>query len=259
MALYVEETGTKGAPSIVFLHGVGASGWMWWQQTAALRDYHCLNVDLPGHGESHQIPWLSLADTTQQVADLLHSRATNGRAHVVGLSLGGHVALELVERHAGLIDRAVISGVTAAPMPNRHLVNPQVWMMRLLIRRRGAANRQARALGLPPQQQADFTENLLKMSMPSYRRIVEEVSGYQVPETFRQVDVPALITAGGRETEIILQAVAVISRLMPNAVGCIAPGVRHGWNVEAPALFSAMIRAWITDTALPVGLKMVTS
>ena len=84
MALYVEETGTKGAPSIIFLHGVGASGWMWWQQTAALRDYHCLNVDLPGHGESHQMPWLSLADTTQQ-----------DKARLTGLPL-------LVRSHRGI-------------------------------------------------------------------------------------------------------------------------------------------------------------
>lgn len=257
MSLYVEESGTQGAPSIVFLHGVGASGWMWWQQTAALSDFHCLNVDLPGHGESHQVPWVSVADSTRQVADLIQARATRGRAHVVGLSLGGHIVLDLLERHTQCIDRAVISGVTAAPMPNRYLLNPQVWMMQFLVRRRGAASRQAKALGLPPQQQIAYTENLMKMSIKTYRRVFEEVSLYQVPDTFRQVEVPTLITAGGRETEIILRAVEVISGLLPNAVGCVAPGVRHGWNVEAPDLFSAMIRAWITGTPLPSGLRMV--
>lgn len=258
MPLYVEETGTQGAPSIIFLHGVGASGWMWWRQIAALSDFHCLNVDLPGHGKSHQVPWVSLGDTAQQIADLLQARATHGRAHVIGLSLGGHIALELLEHDSEVLNRAVISGVTAAPMPNRHLLNPQIWMMSLM-RRRWVANRQARALGLPPREQAAFTDNLLAMSMQSYRRILEEVVVYQVPPAFQQVHVPTLITAGGRETDIILQAVEVISNLLPKGQGCIAPGVRHGWNVEAPDLFNAMVRAWITEAPLPRGLQVLRS
>ena len=71
MSLYVDETGTPGAASIVFLHGIGASGWMWTLQTAALADFHCLNVDLPGHGKSNQIPWVSLADTAEQLAAVI--------------------------------------------------------------------------------------------------------------------------------------------------------------------------------------------
>jgi pimeloyl-ACP methyl ester carboxylesterase len=256
MQLYVEETGTQGAPSIVFLHGIGASGWMWWQQVPALGDFHCLNVDLPGHGQSNQVPWVSLADTAQQIADLIRACSTGGRAHVVGLSLGGQLALMLLERHADVLDRVVISGVTAAPMPNQHLLSPQIWMMSLM-KQRWAANMQARALGLLPRQQAAFTENFLAMSMDTYRRIFEEVMVYQVPPALQQMTVPTLITAGGRETEIIIDAVNVISRLMPNAQGCIAPGVRHGWNVEAPDLFTAMIRAWITDAPLPRGLQVL--
>src|SRR5690606_6613765 len=117
-------TGRSGVPSIVFMHGIGTSGWMWHPQIAALSDYHCLNVDLPGHGKSNQVEWISFADAADQVAALIHAQATNGRAHIVGLSLGGHVALVLLERHSAVVDRAIISGVTAEPMPNRWLLKP---------------------------------------------------------------------------------------------------------------------------------------
>lgn len=257
MPLYVDETGTAGAPSIVFMHGVGASGWMWWRQTAALADFHCLNVDLPGHGKSNHITWVSLADTADQIAALIQSRATNGRAHVVGLSLGGYVALLLLERYAERIDRVVISGVTAAPMPNRAWLNPQLWLMSALMRRRWVMNMQARALGLSPDQQAAFTENWLAMSMQTYRRIYEEAADYSVSPALRRINNPTLVVAGGRESKIILQAVDVISKLMPNAQGRIAPGLGHGWNVEAPDLFNAMVRAWITGLPLPEHLQPV--
>lgn len=257
MSLYVDETGTPGAPSIVFLHGIGASGWMWGKQTAPLADFHCLNIDLPGHGRSNQVPWTSLAHTADQVAAIIQARATNGRAHVVGLSLGGHVALILLERHAPVVDHAVISGVTDAPMPNRAWLQPQLFVMSFLLRNRWLANKQAKSLGLSPDMQAAFTKNLLAMSMPAYRRIWEEAVDFQVSAALHQVNNPTLIVAGGSETEIITRTVHTIPKLMPNAEGRLAPGRGHGWNVEAPDLFSAMVRAWVTDTPLPVRLQAV--
>lgn len=255
MSLYVHETGTPGAPSIVFLHGVGASSWMWERQTTALADFHCLSVDLPGHGKSNHATWVSLANTAHQIADIIQARATHGRAHLVGLSLGGYVALVLLEHHTGALDRVVVSGVTATPMPNRALLGPQLWLMSFLLRRRTFVTMQANALRLPPDMRAAFTDNLLAMSMQAYRRIWEEAAVFRVPPSLQHVDTPTLITAGSRESNIITQAVGTIAGIMPNAQGRLAPGLGHGWNVEAPALFSAMVRAWITGTALPYGLQ----
>lgn len=47
------ECGTKGAESIVFLHGIPDSWFEWCHQMAALSpDYHCIAVDLKGYGQS---------------------------------------------------------------------------------------------------------------------------------------------------------------------------------------------------------------
>lgn len=251
MRLYVDETGTRGTPSIVFLHGVGTSGWMWWRQTAAFADYHCLNVDLSGHGKSSAVRWVSFADAADQVAAMIRERASEGRAHVVGLSLGGHVALLLLERHASLVEHALVSGVTAAPMPNRRLLKPQVWMMSTARKSRWLVDRQARALGLPPEQQAAFIDNFLSMSMSTYEQIAKEAAYSTVSPALAQVTTPTLLIAGSRETAIIRDAVRVIATLMPHAQGRLAPNVGHGWNVEAPQLFNATMRAWVTGGRLP--------
>jgi len=259
MSLYANETGMTGAPSIVFLHGIGTSGWMWEKQTTALTDFHCLNVDLPGHGKSNQVTWVSLADTSDRIAALIQSRATNGRAHVVGLSLGGYIALVLLERHVHVVDRAVISGVTDAPTPNRALLRPQLWLMSFLLKKRWFVKMQARSLGLSPDMQSAFTENLLRMSLQAYRRIWEEAVDFYVPNALKLVNNPTLITAGGNETRIIRQTVETIPKLMPNAQGRLAPGCGHGWNLEAPDLFSAMVRAWISGRPMPAGLQTAQS
>jgi pimeloyl-ACP methyl ester carboxylesterase len=245
VSLHVETVGDPGAPAIVFLHGVAASGWMWWQQLPAFADHHCLNVDLPGHGRSRSLAWVSLADTAARVAALVRDRTRSGTAHVVGLSLGGHVALELLERHRDVVDHAVISGVTAEPWSRRWLLTPQLWLTTTMLRSRRLVAAQARALGLPPHAQVAFADNVRLMDPATYRRIGAEVAGYRVPPSLAAVDRPTLVLAGGKESDSIRRAVRVVPALMPAAAGRVVPGVGHGWNVEAPEEFNATVRGWI--------------
>lgn len=257
MRLHVDQTGTPGAPAVVFLHGIGTSGWMWWKQTPAFADFHCLNVDLPGHGKSNHVPWVSLEQAADEIAAVIDSYAANGRAHIVGLSLGGHIALILLEHHARLLERVVISGVTAAPWANRALLKPQLWLLTSVMRSRWFADMQARAYNLPPDAQAALRENLRAMSPATYRRIAEQVADYGVPPALGSVNTPTLVTAGSRESTNITGAVRAIAGLMPNGQGRIAPGVGHGWNVEAPELFNETVRAWLSGAPLPPALQDV--
>jgi pimeloyl-ACP methyl ester carboxylesterase len=249
--LGVETTGSPDAPAIAFLHGVGASGWMWWRQVPAFADHLCLNVDLPGHGRSRDVPWVSLADAAEQVAALIRARTATGRAHVVGLSLGGHAALALLEHHPDVVDRAVISGVTAEPWSHRWLLGPQVWLTTRQLRSRRLVEAQARSLGLPPEVRAAFTDTVQAMSPQTYRRITAEVAGYGLPASLGAVGTPTLVLAGGRESDAIRRAVELVPATMPGATGRIVPGVGHGWNVEAPELFTATVRAWLEGAAMP--------
>lgn len=254
-SLYVDETGNPTAPDIVFLHGIGVSGWMWKPQIAACSDFHCLNVDLPGHGKSNHIPWLSLADTADQIATIIQTRATNGRAHVVGLSLGGHVALVLLERHPDKVDRAVISGVGDGPMPNRAWLKPQLLLMSFLLKQRWFMKMQANSLHLPPDMQASMIESLSALSLPEYRKIWQEAVDVELSPALQRVNVPTLVVAGGSESELIKRAVDKIPKWMPYAEGRLAPGLGHGWNLQNPDLFNKMIRAWITGLPLPSALQ----
>jgi pimeloyl-ACP methyl ester carboxylesterase len=115
-------------------------------------------------------------------------------------------------------------------------------------------DRQAKALGLPPEQQAAFIDNFLAMSMSTYEQIAAEAAYSIVSPALAQVDTPTLLIAGSRESAIIRDAVRVIAALMPNAEGRLAPNVGHGWNVEAPQLFNATLRAWVMGGRLPEGL-----
>ena len=90
--MHVRQSGEPGAPGVVFLHGAGLSGRMWANHMARLSAFHCLAPDFPGCGMSRQLPWTSSIDVADDVATLIRERVPAGRAHVVGISLGGAVA-----------------------------------------------------------------------------------------------------------------------------------------------------------------------
>jgi pimeloyl-ACP methyl ester carboxylesterase len=103
-------------PSIVFLHGTVLSGAAWTPQVAALGDaFHCLTPDLPGHGTAADAPFtVDLA--AERVAELIDREAHDGRAILVGLSLGGYVAMTVAARWPERVAGLAIAGATADPV-----------------------------------------------------------------------------------------------------------------------------------------------
>jgi pimeloyl-ACP methyl ester carboxylesterase len=77
--------------------------------------FHCLAPDLPGHGRSNRLSWISRAETSRQIARLIESRTALGRAHVVGLSLDAAVAHELLAQEPNVLDHVSSTDVGHSP------------------------------------------------------------------------------------------------------------------------------------------------
>jgi pimeloyl-ACP methyl ester carboxylesterase len=107
--------GPGDGPSIVFVHGTRLSRTMWRAQMDDLRDtYRVVALDLPGHGRLADRPF-TVAGAADEVADAIET-AAGGHAVVVGLSLGGYVAMDLAARRPELIRGLVLSGATTEPV-----------------------------------------------------------------------------------------------------------------------------------------------
>jgi pimeloyl-ACP methyl ester carboxylesterase len=103
-------------PTIVFLHGTRLTGGEWAAHVAALGDtFHCLAPDLPGHGVAAGMPF-SVEGAAGRIADLIEREAHDGRAVLVGLSLGGYVAMAVAAAWPDRVAGLVISGATAEPV-----------------------------------------------------------------------------------------------------------------------------------------------
>jgi len=256
--MFVQETGKKGAPSIVFLHGGGTANWMWQEQVKALgADYHCLVPDLPGHGESNELPWVSFADTADQIAEIIRQRATNGRAHMVGLSLGGYLVVNMLSQAPELVDHAMVSGINVLPFKGAFFVRLLSLVLTPFMKMTSYAKNNAKALKIPEEYMQQYIDGVRKLNAKAYRRISSQALDFRLPEISPDLAVPTLIVVGQNEVKNALDSQPVLLHGIPEAVGVIAPEVGHGWSGEKPALFSKMVRCWIEDDPLPAELLPV--
>lgn len=102
--LRITESDGEGMP-ILMIHGTGSCRAVFGKQLESpLADRHRLvAVDLPGHGESENAAdpvAYSLRNMAQTMTELV-ARLRLDRYMLVGWSLGGHIAIEMIE-HAGL-------------------------------------------------------------------------------------------------------------------------------------------------------------
>jgi pimeloyl-ACP methyl ester carboxylesterase len=109
-----EADGPPEAPPIVLLHGAILSRTMWRPLVALLRDrYRCISLDLPGHGTQADQPF-TMDAAIASVSETI-DREAGGRAVLIGLSLGGYVAMAVAGASPARVRGLVVAGATLDP------------------------------------------------------------------------------------------------------------------------------------------------
>jgi len=258
MSLVVQATGADSAPAIVFLHGLGVSSWMWTEQVAALSaDYQCLAIDLPGNGESYRETWHSLADSASQVAAIIRAQAAHGKAHIVGLSLGGYVALQLLADHPDVVETVLVSGISTKGLTPAWLYKALVFVVSPLMQWQPYINMNIKMMQLPADAAVLFTRDNKRVRGATLRAIFNEITDFKLPSGLQGRGQRLLAVAGKLEAKAIQAGLSAFPQALPQGAAALVPDAHHGWNGEHPQLFNDMIRAWVTGQPLPNALEPV--
>lgn len=118
LSVHVEDTGGPG-PVVLFSHGLLWTTEMFRPQMDALRGrYRCVGWDHRGQGRSDVPPGRSVTiERCYEDAVQVIERLKLGPCHVVGLSMGGFVALRLAIRRPELVRSLVLLETSADPEP----------------------------------------------------------------------------------------------------------------------------------------------
>ncbi|KAK7424806.1 hypothetical protein QQZ08_008435 [Neonectria magnoliae] len=247
--------------TIVLLHGLLNSHLEWEFVIPHLADYHILAPDLSGHSRSRDILPADLSTSADRVAGLIRRHAKDGRAHVVGLSMGAFIALRLSQRHAALVRTAFVTA--GHPMERQWawvVGHPQLtfYLMLFLLEAvpRWLYFRVACGRGMRRHE-------ALLGEMRRNRRwdVVRDVDlgllelGW---DDVRTLPVRTLSVAADSVDDV--EAVRRMGREMPVAgsLGAVVRGAVHTWNLQKPELFADAIKAWIEERPLPEGLEVLT-
>ncbi|KAJ6440756.1 alpha/beta hydrolase fold-1 [Purpureocillium lavendulum] len=245
--------------TIVLLHGLGSSHYEWTNVWAHLGAYHLLLPDLPGHSSSTALAPCTIPAQAARVADLIRRHAHGGVAHLVGLSMGGFVAVETARTHPSLVRSAFVSGcgpfsgwrLWAARYPGvlialqaAHGMLP-AWV----ADRINDAAWRAQGLTVPDEAAREIKRN-------ARGALVREVFGSIVlleVDALRDVAVRTLAVVGGKmdDVEATRRQGAALHAGCAESRAVIVKEATHAWSLQFPELFGKGICAWIEGAPLP--------
>src|SRR3954465_5073034 len=185
-------------PTLVLLHGATLDHHAWDPQVAALRDrFPLVTPDLRGHGESTgRFDFPAAVDDIEALLEVLPT----DQVVLVGLSLGGNIAQELVRRNNPRVRAVVIADAACNPgarPPRAALMGVAALHAQAAIDGPAFSQRAARATAIDPQVQQYALEANRHRSPPETVGILASLllSALRPDPAFR-LAVPTLLVRG---------------------------------------------------------------
>jgi pimeloyl-ACP methyl ester carboxylesterase len=243
-------------PPLVLLHGgLGLDSREWHRQIVDLSDeYTVVAWDAPGCGQSSDPPeGFRASDYVDCLAEFIKALGLK-RPHVLGLSFGSGLALELYSRYPMFPRTLVLASAYAGwagSLPTEVVEQRRQHVLRMV--------------DLPPKQWArEWIPTLLTQSAPA--ELVEEVAGIlsefhpagqrailhefakqDLRDVLPRIEVPTLLLYGDRDVRSPLHVGQALCAQIPTARLMVMPGVGHLSDMEAPERFNAEVRRFLRE------------
>ncbi|WP_062992339.1 3-oxoadipate enol-lactonase [Nocardia anaemiae] len=247
--------GPDDGEPVILSGSLGSDLRMWDPQVSALTaaQYRVVRYDHRGHGASPVPPGpYTLTDLGSDVIALL-DRLGIGRAHFVGLSLGGMVGMWLGE-HAPDRLRTLTLCCTSA-----ELGPPSGWSERsALVRAKGtqAISQAVVQRWFTPQWRADHPErihyyaSMVAATDPDgYASCCAAIETMNIADRLPSITAPTLVIAGAQDPATPPEHGQRIAHTVPHArLEIVSPGA-HLANAEAPDAINDLILAHLKENA----------
>lgn len=242
----------EGAP-IVLLHGGLSDSREWRRQLDELSDeFTVVAWDAPGCGRSADPPeTFRLPDYADCLAAFIEEIGLV-RPHVLGLSFGAGLALELYRRHPAIPRSLILASAYAGWAGS---LPPEVVEERL--------QQVLRQSELPPEQVVEamiptlFTKsastdviNETAAIMSEFHPVGMKATLFAIAEAdlrdmLPTIEVPTLLLYGEADQRSPLNVAENLHAKIPTSKLVIIPGVGHASNLEAPEIFNAEVRNFL--------------
>lgn len=244
---------TPGTP-VILLHGIGGGRAMWPRtlQTLAAAGFDAIAVDLPGYGDSVQLPPGGVDAMADAVVGLMDHLGLPSAA-VVGHSMGGMVAQAMAARAPQRVCALVLACTSPAfGKPGGD------WQARFVADRLApldaGGGMPALATRLVPAMvgpTADTEGAALAQAVmaavpeATYRRVLAAIVGFDRRADLPAIGVPTLCLAGALDRTAPPAVLQGMAERIPGAEFAEIAGAGHIANVEQPAAFEAALLGFL--------------
>lgn len=240
-------------PPLVLLHGAFSDGREWRRQLEGLSDeFAVVAWDAPGFGRSSDPPeGFGARDYAESLAGFIGALGL-GRPHLVGLSLGSVLALELYRWHpeipATLVLASAYAGWAGSLPPDeveerlqttlRLLDLPaEEWMPGFI----GEIFTEA----APRHLYDEAMEIALDFHPAGMRAVAEAFGRADLRDVLPTIDVPTLLLYGDADARASVAVARELHGRIRGSKLVLIPRVGHQSNMQAPGRFNAEVRAFL--------------
>lgn len=234
---------------VVLLHGIGGNKRNWHDNIPALAEhFHVVAWDARGYGESDDydgpLDFRNYADDLVRVIDYFGAR----RAHVIGLSMGGRIAMDFAERHP---DRLASLILCATHMGFSHFSDEKkrefVQLRKEPLLNGGTpadiAGPVARTLIGPNASDEVFdklVDSMSRLHKESYIKSIEATVMTDSHDRLEEIEVPTRVVVGTGDRLTTPEIARDIAGRIPDAKLVEIPDAGHLLNIEAPEIFNRL-------------------
>lgn len=240
--------GREVGPLVVLIHGATMDHHMFDSQLQPLlaAGYRVMVMDLRGHGRSKPLGLSSV--TVQDLADdvlTLVDELSVDSFVVIGQSLGGYIAQELVYLHPHRVIALGIVGATATTLPISRLDTlllrsslswfrawPYAHLRKVMVQ----------SLAYSAEVQAYAHEAMSRLSKNEFLAVWRAVTLVHRPLPDYRIEHPLLLTHGDQDRTGNIRAVAPAwARRDPQSSYVVIPDARHNANQDNPEFFNRVL------------------
>ena len=273
--LAYEEMGEENDEIILFLHSKLLDKWIWKKQKQSFnqcfKDYHCIFLDLPNHGNSRAEDEFSIYSSSEQINEFIEhiiGFKDTSKINLVALGLGGQIAIEMLNENPDSIDNLILSGIEIADFKENDqdsVVNrlaktqaeylnekPDTFIIKAYLR----------YFGIPKEYFNDM-ERILDRPVKEEKKIAYESLNYAIPKDLTNNEEllekeNMIIIYGNKEDLNCTKSAIGLKTLFKNAKLVEIDKGNHLWNIIDYELFNSILIDFIKSHRIRENPKVKT-
>ncbi len=256
-------TALGSGPTVLMLHGIGGGHLAFAPQveTLAGAGYRAIAWDMPGYGRSAPIEPYTFKGLAQSCVDLIDALQCESVV-LVGHSMGGMVAQEVVARRPDKVSRLVLAGTSAAFGKRTDGRSAEAWAQQFIAQRTapldaGKSMAEVAQVLVPQMTGPGALPEGLRLAehcmggvpAATYRRALDCLVTFDRQAQLADIRVPTLLIGGEFDRVAAPAVMKQMGEAIPRARYAELKGIGHLMNLEAPDDFDGLLLGFLAEPA----------